>query len=153
MNNGREYELCTSECVGFSATVKRWKVGFAVLATASLLAFCTPPAGAQMSDISKITGTTSDSHVEYHKFDIPKGTEVELANIEGPGKVTYFYITDDSGGKWHPGLVLKVYWDDANEPSINVPLADFFGVFAGKTIDFESRLISVNHMCYMSYAD
>ncbi len=38
----------------------------------------------------------SDSHVEYHKFDIPKGTEVQLADLKGPGKVTYFYITDDN---------------------------------------------------------
>ncbi len=121
------------------------------VAASCLLMWLPGPVEAQMRDIFKVTDTTSDSHVEYHKFDIAKGKEVQLADLKGPGKVTYFYITDDNAGKWHPGLVLKVYWDDAKEPSINVPLADFFGVFAGKTIDFQSRLISVNHMCYMSY--
>ncbi len=123
----------------------------AAMLFSSLFILGARPAEAQMQDIHRITDASSDSHVEYHKFDIAKGKEVQLADLKGPGKVTYFYITDDNAGKWHPGLVLKVYWDDATEPSINVPLADFFGVFAGKTIDFQSRLISVNHMCYMSY--
>ncbi len=101
-------------------------------------------------DIFRITAAVFDSHVEYHKFDIAKGKEVELANIEGAGKITYFYLTDDSHGELHPGLVLKVYWDDAKEPSINVPLWNFFGAFESKTIDFQSRFIQVNHMCYMS---
>ncbi len=123
----------------------------AAILVSSLFILGARPAEAQMQDIHRITDATSDSHVEYHTFDIPKGKEVQLADLKGPGKVTYLYITDDNAGKWHPGLVLKVYWDDAKEPSINVPLADFFGVFAGKTIDFQSRLISVNHLCYMSY--
>lgn len=102
------------------------------------------------SDIYRITDAVFDSHVEYHKFDIPKGGEVQLADLKGPGKITNFYITDDSEGKLHPGLVLKVYWDEEKDPSINVSLWNFFGVFDSKTIDFQSRLIQVNHMCYMS---
>jgi len=36
----------------------------------------------------------------------------------------------DSRGRWYPGLVLKVYWDEATEPSVCAPLADFFGAIA-----------------------
>lgn len=116
-----------------------------------LLFFCAGPTSAQMSDIFRLSDNTSHSHVQYHRFDIAKGKAVELANLQGPGKITYFYITDDGAPKLHPGLVLKVFWDDAREPSINVPLADFFGAFDTKTIDYQSRLLSINHHCYMSY--
>ncbi len=116
-----------------------------------ILFFCIHPARAQMPDIYRLSDSTSNSHVQYRRFDIPKGKAVEIANLQGPGKVTYFYITDDGLPKFHPGLVLKVFWDDAREPSINVPLADFFGAFETKTIDYESRLLSINHHCYMSY--
>ncbi len=102
------------------------------------------------SDIYRISDAVFDSHVEYHKFDIPKGGEVQLADLEGPGKVTNFYLTDDSGGKLYQGLVLKVFWDGEKEPSINVPLWDFFGVFEGKIIDYQSRLTQINHLCFMS---
>jgi hypothetical protein len=37
--------------------------------------------------------------------------------------------------------VLKVFWDDEKEPSIHVPLADFFGAIGGKTIDYQSSTL------------
>lgn len=128
---------------------KNARIVFAA-AVSWLLLSLPSPAGAQMQDLHKITDSTFDSHVEYHRFDIPKGKEVQLADIQGPGKITYFYITDNETPKFTPGLVLKVYWDDQKEPSINVPLLDFFGVFEHKTIDYQSRMTSINHHCYMS---
>jgi len=74
-----------------------------------------------------------------------------LAEFAGPGKVTYFYITDDTAGKWYPGLVLKVYWDGGKNPSIDVPLSDFFGAIAGKTVDYQSAPMQINHSCFMCY--
>lgn len=106
--------------------------------------------GVLMNDIYRISDAVFDSHVEYHKFDIPKGKEVPLAELKGPGKTTFFYITDDSGGNLYQGLVLKIFWDGEKEPSVNVPLWDFFNVFEGKTIDYQSRLSAINHMCYMN---
>jgi hypothetical protein len=74
-----------------------------------------------------------------------------LADLEGPGKVTYFYITDDTQVRWYAGLVLRVFWDGESEPSIQTPLADFFGAMGGRTIDFQSLPMQINHGCYMCY--
>ncbi|MES2661068.1 MAG: glycoside hydrolase family 172 protein [Verrucomicrobiota bacterium] len=79
------------------------------------------------------------------------GKELVIADLKGPGKVTYFYITDDTVGKWYPGLVLKVFWDDAKDPSIQVPLADFFGAIGGKSVDYQSAPMQINHACFMCY--
>ena len=83
---------------------------------------------------------------------IPPGGERVLGDITGPGKITYWYITDSTQGHWRPDLVLKIYWDDATEPSVNVPLSDFFGGFQSQTVDFTSALMQAresNFMCFL----
>ncbi len=102
-------------------------------------------------DLYRITGGVSNTHVEYHRMDVHKGGEVLLADLEGPGMVTYFYITDDSKGCLYPGLVLRVFWDGETKPSIHCPLSDFFGAFETKTIDYQSLPMQINHFCYMCY--
>ncbi len=105
----------------------------------------------QVGSLAHITDSSFDSHVEYHGVRIPKGGEAVLADLAGPGQVTYFYITDNSRGQFYRGLVLKIFWDDEAEPSVNVPLSDFFGALESETIDFQSAAIQINHYCYMSY--
>lgn len=108
---------------------------------------------AQVQDIYKITDGSFSSHVEYHQVDIAPGKELVLGDVTGPGKVTYFYYTDSGAqyGLIYAGLILRVYWDNATEPSIQVPLWSFFGAFGRKTIDYQSVLMQINHYCYMSY--
>jgi hypothetical protein len=65
-----------------------------------------------VQDLYRITESASRYHVEYHQMSLPKGKDALLADLKGPGKVTYFYITDDTQVRWFPGLVLKVFWDD-----------------------------------------
>ncbi len=105
-----------------------------------------------LPDLYRLTDALTRSHVEYHPVRIPHGGEQVLADLAGPGKVTYFYITDDAPVRFYPGLVLKVFWDGEAEPSVRVPLADFFGAFGGQTIDYQSALMKINHWCYMCYA-
>lgn len=126
---------------------------------ASMLATIGPtPAEAQLGDLFRITGGSFRDHVEYHRVNLPPGKELVLANFQGPGKIVYFYFTDDGHlhptdetGFMYPGLVLEVFWDNAPEPSIRVPLWSFFGAFGHRTIDYQSLPMQINHYCYMSY--
>jgi hypothetical protein len=112
-----------------------------------------------VSDAYQITGGVSDIHVEYHDYSIKPGEEKTLADIDGPGKITYFYITDDSlfhrtdtSGFAYPGLVLRVYWDGNGKPSINVPLWEFFGNFNRESVEYASLPMAVtrwNNNCYL----
>jgi hypothetical protein len=103
------------------------------------------------SDLYRITDGVSGAISAFHQVSVLKGSETILAKLQGPGKVTYFYITDDTVGRWYPGLVLKVFWDEATEPSICVPLADFFGAVAGRSVDYQSAVMQINHACFMCY--
>jgi hypothetical protein len=110
------------------------------------------PAAAQgLQDLHRITGGVTANHMEYHRMTIPKGREFVLADLKGPAKVTYFYITDDTQDRLYPGLVLEMRWDDEAEPSVRAPLPDFFGAVGGKTIEYQSAAMAINHGCFMCY--
>ena len=110
-----------------------------------------PVAHAQVQDIYRLTRGTFDSHAEYHDIALAPGQEKVLADITGPGKITYFYFTDFKQTTIYPGLVLEIYWDDARSPSVRVPLSDFFGALQSREVEFTSLPMQVNHHDYMSY--
>jgi hypothetical protein len=107
--------------------------------------------GQSQPDAYKITEGTSRCQSEFRQFEIHKNGQIVLADLKGPGKINYFYLTDDTGGNWYPGLVLKVYWDGETNASIEVPLEDFFGIIGGRSVDFESAFFQIHHFCYMCY--
>jgi len=132
--------------------------GLALVGACALTTVISTQVQAQVQGIFRITDGSFANHIEYHEIDLPPGREMVLADLVGPGKITYFYYTDDShahasegSGFMYPGLVLEVFWDDAAEPSIRVPLWAFFGAFDRKTIDYQSFPMQINHYCYASY--
>jgi len=67
----------------------------------------TSPSPAQPSpDLYRITDSVSRNRMEYHQLQVGKGQEVVLADLKGPGKVTYFYITDDTQVHWYQKAIL-----------------------------------------------
>lgn len=57
-----------------------------------------------------------------------------LADIEGPGAIQQIWMTPT--GEWRK-TILRIYWDDEKEPSVECPVGDFFcsgfGVYAPLT--------------------
>ncbi|OOB91418.1 glycoside hydrolase family 172 protein [Rathayibacter sp. VKM Ac-2630] len=58
------------------------------------------------------------------------GGTLTLADIDGPGVIRHIWITVPDSTPEAPfvlrDLVLRAYWDDSDEPAIEVPLGDFF---------------------------
>lgn len=55
---------------------------------------------------------------------VPNGETITLAEIDGPGQITHIWLT--IGAEWWRRLVVRVYWDGEDTPSIETPLGDFF---------------------------
>jgi hypothetical protein len=55
---------------------------------------------------------------------IAPGTVFPMADIAGPGAIQHIWLTCFPD-KWR-SLILRMYWDDEAEPSVEVPLGDFF---------------------------
>ena len=56
---------------------------------------------------------------------IKSKTTFTLAEISGPGSIQHIWMTPT--GNWRFSI-LRFYWDDETEPSVEVPVGDFFGM-------------------------
>lgn len=72
---------------------------------------------------------------------IEKGTVFTLAEIDGPGAVQHIWMTIT--GNWRFSI-LRIYWDGEKDPSVEVPVGDFFGNGWGKFTPISSLPIAVN---------
>ncbi len=73
---------------------------------------------------------------------LPAGSVTTLADIEGPGVIQHLWITVKPAA--YRSCVLRVYWDDEAEPSIETPLGDFFANVHGMRYNVNSMPITVN---------
>jgi hypothetical protein len=63
------------------------------------------------------------------RLSIVRGETHTLLEVDGPGCVTHIWFTSHSiESNWLRKLLLKMYWDGEKEPSVVVPVGDFFGV-------------------------
>jgi hypothetical protein len=90
----------------------------------------------------------SSSHSDLQKNGdsrrIEKGQTLVLGDLEGPGVITHFWCTVASPDPFYPrSLVLRIYWDGAEKPSVESPLGDFFGVGHGAMATYASLPVSV----------
>ncbi|HEX3615417.1 MAG TPA: glycoside hydrolase family 172 protein [Solirubrobacteraceae bacterium] len=69
------------------------------------------------------------------------GETITLADIEGPGAITQIWLTPT--GNWR-FAILRVYWDDQEQPSIECPLGDFFAMGWGEYAPLSSLAVCVN---------
>lgn len=90
----------------------------------------------------------SSSNADLEKNGDAKGIEpgeaLVLADVEGPGVVTQFWNTVNAKDPFYPrSLVVRVYYDGAEKPSVEAPLGDFFGVGHGALREFSSEPVTV----------
>ena len=60
---------------------------------------------------------------------IQPGETLVLADLEGPGIIKHIWNTSGSLNPYSVrAMVNRIYWDNSDKPSVEVPLGDFFGV-------------------------
>jgi len=64
-----------------------------------------------------------------------------MAGITGQGAIEHIWMTPT--GNWR-NSILRFYWDDEKEPSVEVPVGDFFGAGWGSYSHLNSLMIAVN---------
>ncbi len=72
---------------------------------------------------------------------IKSKTTFTIAEIDGPGSVQHIWMTPT--GNWRYSI-LRFYWDDEKEPSVECPVGDFFGMGWGKYAKLTSLAVNVN---------
>jgi hypothetical protein len=72
---------------------------------------------------------------------IKPGQVFTLAEITGPGAIQHIWMTPT--GKWRFSI-LRIYWDDETDPSVECPVGDFFGMGWNQYSPLVSAPICVN---------
>jgi hypothetical protein len=120
---------------------------------ASVLA-CTQsdgPSGTQLSTLATPRTYVQKRASSYDRtggnedfVKLSAGETITLLDAPGPGNITHIWITIASSEKYHlKKLVLRMFWDDENSPSVEAPIGDFFGLGLGDYFQFESVPLSV----------
>ena len=74
-------------------------------------------------------------------IQIQPGECREIANIEGPGAIQQIWLTPN--GNWRFSII-RIYWDDQEQPSVECPAGDFFACGWGKFAQVSSLAVCVN---------
>jgi len=74
-------------------------------------------------------------------IEIKSNETITIAEIEGPGAIQHIWMTPT--GNWRFSI-LRFYWDDEAEPSIEVPVGDFFGMAFNEYAQLNSLAVTVN---------
>jgi hypothetical protein len=75
---------------------------------------------------------------------VEPGQTATLLEVSGAGVVSHLWITINSSDPMHlKNLVLRAWWDGETEPSVEVPIGDFFGLGLGEYFVYQSALLAV----------
>jgi len=76
---------------------------------------------------------------------IPRGERVALAEIEGSGCVRHIWVTIRCEDRLYlRKILLRMFWDGEGEPSVEVPIGDFFGIGHGIAHNYVSAPLQMS---------
>jgi hypothetical protein len=73
---------------------------------------------------------------------LPKESTATLMDVHGPGVIQHIWITVDN--RRFRDLILRIYWDGSDHPSVEVPLGDFFCNGWKTRVSIQALPINVN---------
>lgn len=72
---------------------------------------------------------------------IQPGETFTMAEIDGPGAIQHIWMTPT--GNWRFSII-RIYWDDETEPSVEAPIGHFFGMGWNEYAHLNSMPVTVN---------
>jgi Protein of unknown function (DUF2961) len=84
------------------------------------------------------TGGNADSRT------VTPGQALTLLDVDGPGMISHLWFTINDSEPYHlKRIVLRIYWDGEDSPSVETPIGDFFGLGLGAYYNWQSAMLSV----------
>lgn len=76
------------------------------------------------------------------RLTIEPGETAVLAEIKGPAAIHHIWVTISAEPFYGRKLILRMFWDGEESPSVEAPVGDFFGVGHGLNRNFSSLPIN-----------
>lgn len=87
------------------------------------------------------TGGNADGR---HDWPMKPGDTRTIAEISGAGAITHIWTTIATQDKNHlKNMVIRMYWDGEETPSVEAPIGDFFGLGHGQYYQYWSQPIQI----------
>lgn len=112
---------------------------FAAMGIAHTVAAQGPAIGGLLADLPTLKDFTAARQSSFdpsggnadgrQDWPIAPGETRQMAKIDGAGAITHIWVTIASDDPNHlRNLVLRMYWDGEETPSVEAPIGDFFGL-------------------------
>jgi hypothetical protein len=76
---------------------------------------------------------------------IGRADTLTVLDVPGPGTISHIWFTLVDNEPYHlKRIVLRMYWDDEQTPSVEAPIGDFFGLGLGEYHKWQSQMLSVS---------
>jgi hypothetical protein len=77
---------------------------------------------------------------------VTPGQTLTLLDVDGPGEISHMWFTLADGEPFFlKRVVLRIYWDGEESPSVEAPIGDFFGQGTGEYVPWQSEVLTVSH--------
>lgn len=124
-------------------------IAFGVLTSITLHSHAQDPLDALMRAQNFESRRESSSNPDLAKNGdaraIEAGQELVIGDLAGPGVIAHMWCTVGMDDPFYPrALLLRVYYDGAEKPSVEAPLGDFMGVGNGALANFSSAVSSTS---------
>jgi hypothetical protein len=87
------------------------------------------------------TGGNADGR---HDNPMQPGETRTIADLEGPGAITHLWFTVASKDpQYLKNIVLRIFWDGEQSPSVESPIGDFFGLGNNRVYQYASLPIQI----------
>ncbi len=111
--------------------------------------------GRQQEYISKRVSSFDRTGGNNDRISIQPNETAVLAEIKGPAAIHHIWVTISAEAFYGRKIILRMYWDGEESPSVEVPIGDFFGVGHGLNRNLSSLPISCSsegraRNCYWS---
>ena len=75
---------------------------------------------------------------------VAPGQTFTVFDADGPGVLSHIWFTISDPEPYHlKRIVLRIYWDGEESPSVEAPIGDFFGLGLGDYVTWHSQMLSV----------
>lgn len=100
----------------------------------------------------RVSSCATDPESNRDNLRVAPGQTHVLADIAGPGVIRHVWLTfpearpswlAKDGGARPDELVLRIWWDGAAQPAVEVPVGDFFAVGFGERREVRSAVVQV----------
>jgi hypothetical protein len=129
------------------------KFGFLMLATVGMSSALMAQTENSMPDITQQQTYTllrsssregTGANADYRR--VTPGETLTILDADGPGMISHLWFTVAMSEPFSlKRIVMRIYWDGEETPSVETPLGDFFGLGLGTVVSWQSTFLQVGN--------